>query len=86
MSVRSAIRSSSDEPMPWPEFAEVRSRTGRPDDVAACSAAANLRECIGFTRPSVAPGALRAVRIVATQPNSLAGELADARSLERVPA
>jgi hypothetical protein len=49
------MRSDSELPMPWPEFMLVRSRMGWPDVLAACIAAVNLRECIGLTRPSVAP-------------------------------
>ena len=55
MSACSATRSFSDEPMPWPAVAVVRSKIGRPELVAACKRAVILRECAGFTRPSFSP-------------------------------
>lgn len=59
MSTDSAIDWSSELPMPCPESADVRNRTGRPDVVAACSRAVNLREWDGSTRGSLAPVNIR---------------------------
>ncbi len=42
-------------PWPWPARVSSRSRTGRPDDVAACRRAAILRACSGSTRLSDSP-------------------------------
>jgi hypothetical protein len=53
------MRSLSELPMPCPELALVRKRTGNPEFDDACSAAANFRECSGLTRPSVAPVSMR---------------------------
>jgi len=39
----------------WPELALVRNRTGRPELVAASRRAVIFRECMGFTRGSLAP-------------------------------
>src|SRR5262249_42375994 len=44
-----------DVPAPWPVPKSISNSTGRFDDVAACSRAANLRELAGSTRPSLAP-------------------------------
>src|SRR5690348_10844890 len=40
---------------PWPSFIRVSNRTGLRDELAACSAAANLRDCHGATRGSLTP-------------------------------
>src|SRR6516225_12324844 len=48
----SSMRSLRALSTPWPEPNEVRSSTGRPDDVAAWSRAAILRELYGSTRAS----------------------------------
>ncbi len=52
MSACSATRTLSDDPMPCPALAVVRSKIGSPELVAACNRAVILRECAGFTRPS----------------------------------
>ena len=50
---------SSELPMPWPAWELMLSRTGWPDAVAAYSRAIILRECMGLTRPSVSPVAMK---------------------------
>src|SRR2546422_5915266 len=53
VSVASSICFASGLPMPCPALVSVRRRTGRPEEVWACSRAAILRACIGSTRLSL---------------------------------